>query len=124
MTRAILYDGVTADRRIVDVDLGDKVIGVTLPDGMRGEARADQLAVVDEDEKSLTLSRRDVPGWRLILVQPVDPDLKAMLPRTARYGGWIDRVGLPRATATLAGVAAVVLFIGYSGPTWLAPLAA
>ena len=122
MTRAIFYDGVTADRRKVDLDLADGAIGLTASDGVRSDAPADQLAVVDEDKTKLILSRRDVPGWRLILAQPVDPAIRAMLPRASHYGGWIDRVGLPRATATLAGVAAVVLFVGYSAPVWLAPL--
>ncbi|MGI8931981.1 MAG: M48 family metallopeptidase [Sphingomicrobium sp.] len=122
MTRAIFYDGVTADRRKVDLDLADGAIGLTAPDGTRSTVPADQLAVVDEDKTKLFLSRRDVPGWRLILAQPVDPAIKAMLPRAARYGGWIDRVGLPRATATLAGIAAVVVLVGYSAPVWLAPL--
>ena len=122
MTRAIFYDGVTADRRKVDLDLADGAIGLTASDGVRSDVPADQLAVVDEDKTKLILSRRDVPGWRLILAQPVDPAIRAMLPRAARYGGWIDRVGLPRATATLAGIAAVVLVVGYSSPVWLAPL--
>ena len=122
MTRAIFYDGVTADRRKVEVDLVGGAIALRSVDGVRSDVPADQLAIVDEDKTKLILSRRDLPGWRLILAQPVDPALQAMLPRTSRYGGWIDRVGLPRATATLAGVAAVVLFVGYSAPVWLAPL--
>ena len=45
-----------------------------------------------------------------------------LLPKAGRYGGWIDRVGLGRATLALAGVAGAVLFVGYSAPAWLAPL--
>lgn len=117
MSRAIFYDGVNAERHEVDVD--------PTPDGLRvggEEVAAAELALVDEDGRSLTLSRRDRPGWRLIVDQPVDAAIRSMLPRGSRYGGWIDRVGLPKATAILGGVAALVLFVGYSAPAWLAPL--
>lgn len=121
MASAIFYDGVTADRRSVDVELAGDGIGIAAANGTPELVPVDQLAVADEDRERLILSRRDAPGWRLILSQPVDPALRSALPRTSRYGGWIDRVGLVRATATLGGIAAVVLLIGYSAPAWLAP---
>ena len=121
MTRAIHYDGATADRHEAEVELGDGALA------MRGvgvepiEVPVAELAVADEDSRLLVLSRSGYPGWRLIFDQPVDPALRAMLPRTVRYGSWIDRIGLAKASGILAGVAAIVLFVGYSAPAWLAP---
>lgn len=117
MTRAILYDGITAERRQVNVAAYRQELRVG-----DDAVPADQLGLVDEDGRSLTLSRGDQPGWRLILAQPVDPAIRALVPGSSRYGRWIDRVGLPKATALFGAVAAGVLFVGYSAPAWLAPL--
>ena len=80
-----------------------------------------ELGVADEDKRCLVLSRKDRPGWRLIIDQPVDAALRDKLPRPSRYGSWIDRVGLAKASAILAAVAAGVLVVGYAAPAWLAP---
>ena len=117
MARGTLFDGTTADRHEVGVEAGSEALLVG------GEAiPADQLAVVDEDREFLVMSRKDSHGWRLTLDQPVDPAIRSLLPKAGRYGSWIDRVGIGRASALFAGVAAVVLFVGYSAPAWLAPV--
>lgn len=121
MTRAILYDGVTADRRQVGVAWAPD--GLTLAgEAADEEIAAGELQLVEESKAAVTLSRRDRPGWRLILPQPLDPALRSILPGGARYGGWIDRVGLAKGTAILGALAGAVLFVGYSAPAWLAPL--
>ena len=51
----------------------------------------------------LIVSRTGHPGWRLMFDQPVDPAIRALLPRPARYGSWIDRIGLAKASAMLGG---------------------
>lgn len=122
MTRAIHYDGVTADRHVVEVELGDRKLILRGPGETPSDVPADEITIADEDSRLLVLARAGHPGWRLILDQPVDPALREILPLPARYGSWIDRIGLARATAILSGIAAVVLFVGYSAPVWLAPL--
>jgi Zn-dependent protease with chaperone function len=122
VTRAIFYDGVTADRHEVEVGPGrEQSLMLSGEDIDSASVAFAELAVVDEDRRLLVLSRAGHPGWRLLFDQPVDPALRALLPRPARYGSWIDRIGLARASAILAGIAAVVLFVGYSAPAWLAP---
>ena len=121
MTRGIHFDGLTADQHEVIVEAEDDAL-VLVRDGQREAVPAAEVKVIDEDSATLTLSRSGRPGWRLVLQKPVEDGLGAILPRADRYGGWIDRVGLGRATAALAGIAAVVLFVGYSAPAWLAPL--
>jgi Zn-dependent protease with chaperone function len=122
VTRAIFYDGVTANRHDVAVSLGSENSLMLSGEGIAAvSVPFAELAVVDEDARLLMLSRASYPGWRLLFDQPVDPALRALLPRPARYGSWIDRIGLAKASAILAGIAAVVLFVGYSAPAWLAP---
>ena len=121
MTSAIFYDGVTADRRIVDVETGQHRLTVRLIDASSIDVPSSELSVVEDDQHLLIVSRNGHPGWRLLVDAPVDPAIRALLPRPARYGRWIDRIGLPKATALLAGVAAAVLFVGHSAPAWIAP---
>ena len=118
--RALFYDGITADRHEVEIALDG--------DGLKFEGDASaavalaELSVADEDRRCLILSRKDHPGWRLVVDQPVDAEFRARLPRPSRYGSWIDRVGLARASVALAAVAAGIVLIGYAAPAWIAPL--
>jgi Zn-dependent protease with chaperone function len=121
MGRAVFFDGLTADQHEAGLS-GDGDALVLEIGGERTIVPADELAIVDEDSRALTLSRKGWSGWRLVIDQPVDETVRSLLPRANRYGGWIDRVGLGRATLALAGIAGVVLFVGYSAPVWLAPL--
>ena len=123
MVQATFYDGLNAERYTAEVVVaGARSIRVTPSVGEPVELEADELVVADEDKQKLILSRRGLPGWRLILDQPVAPELRAALPRTAHYGGWIDRVGLGKASLVLAGIAGAVLLIGHSAPLWIAPI--
>ncbi len=122
LARAILYNGVNAERYPVEVGLaGEDMIRVTPEGDAPVDVPLDELAIADEDKVQLIVSRRFVPGWRLILDQPVDPDLRARLPHPPRYGGWIDRFGLVKATAALSVIAGAVLVIGHVAPRWIAP---
>ena len=123
MVQATYYDGLNAERYTADVvPAGARSIRVSPSVGEPIEIDCDELTVADEDQQQLVLSRRGMPGWRLILDQPVDPALRAALPGTNRYGGWIDRIGLGRASLILAGIACVVVLIGHTAPLWIAPI--
>lgn len=115
--RAVFYDGVTADRHEVEVVLDGDALLITTD-----RVPLSELSVADEDKERLVISRSGQAGWRLILTQPVDPEFRASLPRPSRYGSWIDRVGLIKASVVLAGVAAAVVAIGYVAPAFIAPL--
>ncbi len=123
MARAIYYDGINAERYTAEVVAsGPRSIRVTPSNGEPVEIDSDELEVADEDQQQLILSRKGMPGWRLILDQPLEPGLRAALPVTNRYGGWIDRIGLGKASLILAGIAGAVVVIGHTAPLWIAPI--
>ena len=49
-------------------------------------------------------------------------ELSAMLPAHRVYGGWIDRLGLGKASLAFAGISAAVVAVVLLSPQWLAPL--
>lgn len=50
------------------------------------------------------------PGWKIGFTGDLPPALFAVLPRTARYGGVIDRVGLWPAVAVFGVIAAIIVY--------------
>lgn len=122
-TRGTLYDGITAYPHPVSVRFpsGGWMV-VTTDEGHAQSIPVDQLTRTHDGGITVRLGRSDVPGWRLILQQPIDPDLAASLPGSSRYGGWIDQIGLGKAALAFGAIAAAVVAIGYSAPAWLAPL--
>ncbi|WP_414901151.1 M48 family metallopeptidase [Sphingomonas flavalba] len=121
MTAGWLYDGTNAWRHDVTVTASNTCIHVLFPDGQSLMVPVSVLTPgLDEDGRSF--QRDDVEGWRLTLTNPPDTALAALLPRTRRYGGWIDRVGLWRATGVALFLSAVLVAVGYTAPNWLAPL--
>lgn len=119
-TRGTLYDGGTAFPHTVTVTAAGEWLEMTVNGEHRIDAPFDKLIRADEGDR-VRLARTDMPGWRLLLEDPVEPELASRLPFKARYGGWIDRFGLGKAAAACAVVAAAVIAIGYTAPHWLAP---
>lgn len=121
MSQATLYDGTSATPHRVTITVEGSSLRLTTGDGH--ELLVDAVLLTqDADGGDLPrLRRSDQPGWQLRLDEQPSADLRALLPRAARYGGWIDRFGLGKAALGLAGIGAIVLFVGYSSPAWLAP---
>lgn len=121
MTNAWLYDGESALRRSVTLAVREGALEIA---GENGTARVapDDLVFIENRPDERIYGRKDVLGWRLGVPEPVPDTLAALLPHAARYGGWIDRVGLWRASAIGLAVSAAVLFAVYQLPHWLAPL--
>lgn len=115
------YDGRNALKRWPELRLqGD---GFRLAEeGSEGDPVSwDDLSFVSGDGGGLVYGHKHLPGWRIGLEGQVPPDIAARLPRPGHYGGWIDRLGLARASAAFVGIAALVLFVGLKTPGWLAP---
>ncbi|MBB6124491.1 M48 family metallopeptidase [Sphingobium subterraneum] len=80
------------------------------------------LIALDAPAGEHVFGLKDEQGWRLGFPGALPEDLAALLPKPARYGGFIDRIGLGRASAVLAMAAAAVVFVGVKAPGWIAPL--
>lgn len=122
-TPATLFDGSVAEANPVLVAADDGAVTLSHGDGTIDRVDPGLLLLVEGGAGPPRFSRSDVAGWRLRFAEAPDDALAALLPqRAARYGQWVDRIGLVPAAGAFAVVAAVVLAIGYSAPAWVAPL--
>ena len=118
---ATLYDGASAHRHAVEVEPIAEGLRLSGADWSL-EVAAALLHRIDGDDATLRLGRSDRPGWRLVVPQPADPAILALVGRPDRYGRWIDRIGLAPALGMFAVIAAGVVAIGYVAPGWVAPI--
>jgi Zn-dependent protease with chaperone function len=116
-----LYDGESALRWEVEVEPeGDGLI--VRRAGLEPFAvPSASLCHVERRRDFEVYGRRDVPGWRLGLSEESRERLSARLPAEERYGRLIDRVGLLPAVAVGLALSALVVFLGLSFPSWVAP---
>jgi beta-barrel assembly-enhancing protease len=121
VAQAWLYDGHSGVRHAVDAALRDDDVALAHEGEPLETVPIAALTVLDRSAAGLTLGRTGAPGWRLKLPQP-PPEIAARFPARASYGGWIDRIGLWRATALFGAISAVVIGIGYVAPSLLAPI--
>ena len=121
-SRATLFDGSVAEAVQVLVSADAGAVAVTRDDGQVERIEPGLLLLV-EGAGAPRFGRSDIAGWRLRFAAAPDAELAALLPRrAARYGRWIDRIGLAPAAGAFAVAAAIVLVIGYSAPEWVAPI--
>jgi len=116
------YDGVTALRRRVELvaDGGGFVLG---EDGQAGERLPfAELTPGDGDAGQASFGRKGRPGWRITFDGPVPAEIATRLPGAHRYGRWVDRLGLWRAAAVFAVLAAIVVVVVLRTPALLARL--
>ncbi|QPQ54661.1 M48 family metallopeptidase [Allosphingosinicella flava] len=118
-----LYDGRVAVRRAARLEESGHGWRLVLTD--TGDAEAldpSALRAIESRADADVYGLDGRPGWRLGLAKPIDPALAAHLPALRVYGGWIDRIGLPRALAAGLAVSAAVLFLANRLPDLLAPM--
>ena len=113
---AWLFDGSVATRQDVMVRSdGDRltIVGSEV-------VETSDLITIDFGGRA-AFGRKSVPGWRLGFDVPPDPAIAALLPVRQRYGGWIDRLGLVRASIVFAALSAAIILVVISAPEYLAP---
>jgi len=103
---------------------------VLVPDGGRfllveGERREgpyafDDLVAQGSADGALQFGLRGRPGWRIGFGEAPPADVAGRLPRTRRYGGIIDRIGLWPAAGAFTLLSALALFVLATTPTLLA----
>ena len=79
------------------------------------------LTHVDIRQDGRVFARHTLPDFRLTLPVDLPHDFAARLPHAGRYGGWVDRIGLGKATLAFAAVSAAVLAVVLTAPDWLGP---
>ena len=116
---AWLFDGTDARRlRVTLAADGDRLVF----DGeCVGAVSASLLTFVEDRGDTLVYGHSEREGWRLGVTKPVDAAVAALLPAASRYGSWIDRFGIVRASVVGVAVSALVIFGVYRLPHWLAP---
>jgi beta-barrel assembly-enhancing protease len=116
------YDGKSAVRRKVEVQTIGAQFFLLETERRHGPFAFSDVEYVahkgDVDVYGLT----GEDGWRLMLSGPVPAELAANLPARRRYGGWVDRLGLGKATLAFAVVSAATVAVVLFSPQWLAPL--
>jgi beta-barrel assembly-enhancing protease len=116
------YDGKSAVRRKVEIQTVGAQFFLLETERRHGPfAFADVKYVANQAGADVyALDGQD--GWRLGLSGPMPGDLASMLPVKRKYGGWIDRFGLGKATIAFTAISAAVVAVVLFTPQWLAPL--
>jgi len=86
------------------------------------ELRGEELVFREERPGERVYALQDMPGFRLLLEGEAPREIEALLPRSGRYGRWIDRFGLARAVLGFAVVSAALTAIALTAPSWLGPM--
>lgn len=122
MTIAWLYDGQTARRQQVTLSVRGGFLQMVHADDTTEAVLPDKLTFIEERGGERIYGHAGRPGWRLGLMAGPPPDLADFLPAAARYGRWIDRIGIGPAVATGILVSAAVLIGVRALPQLLAPM--
>lgn len=121
MTDAIHYDGKSATRHAVRVRAyadGFRLEGEGVATDLHGWS---EVAALGQTGGRSTYGIKGRQGWRLVFDGPPPEEFAVHLPLPARYGRWIDRIGLVRASILFALVAAAAVFVVLRTPGWVAP---
>ena len=118
---AILYDGQSGHRQEVRVDAHPDAIDLTFDNGFNETVDANLLTRIEGDGRTIRLGRTDETGWRLVIPASAEIEIGSLIGKSAKYGRWIDRMGLVPALAAFGLIAAGVVAVGYLAPHWIAP---
>ena len=115
------YDGVSATRHHPRLDWSADGFSLDWGAGRSGPHPWGALVPIDGMGGRSVYGLRGESGWRLGFAGPPPADFAIHLPLPARYGRWIDRIGLWRAIGLFTVIAAGVVFLVLSAPGWIAP---
>lgn len=116
------YDGASATRHHPRLDWDAQGVSLIWEGGRSGPHLWSDLTPIGGTSGQSLYGLRGQAGWRLAFADSPPEDFAIHLPLPARYGRWIDRIGLWRAMALFAVIAAGVVAIALRSPAWIAPL--
>ncbi|MBN8830092.1 MAG: M48 family metallopeptidase [Sphingomonadales bacterium] len=115
------YDGSSAVRHHPRVDWDADGFILRWETGASGPHRWGDLVPLGGTGGRSVYGLRGVNGWRLTFAGPPPAPFAVHLPLPARYGRWVDQLGLWKALGLFAAVAALVIFVVLRAPAWIAP---
>lgn len=115
------FDGTSATRRHPVIDWTADGFSLSWEGGGSGPHRWADLAPVTGTSGRSVYGLRGTTGWRLGFTGPPPEAFAIHLPLVARYGRWVDRLGLWRAMAIFGVIAAATIFVILRAPQWIAP---
>lgn len=116
------FDGQSAVRRKVEIQTVGRQFYLLENERRHGPFHFDDLHFIEKKPDAQVYGLDGKDGWRLGVRGTVPADLAALLPAAKVYGGWIDRLGLGKASIALAAASAMVVAVVLLSPQWLAPL--
>jgi beta-barrel assembly-enhancing protease len=120
--RAWFYDGSTAVRRDVEIQVIGKNFFLAEIERRHGPYAFSDLHYSGQQGASYVYMHDEIDGWRMGMAGDVPTDLVGLLPPRGKYGGWIDSIGLAKATVAFTVISAAVVAVVMLTPQWLAPL--
>ena len=85
------------------------------------EVAATDLRHVDSRRDEQVYSLEGTPDFRLTVPADLPAGLAAVFPGEARYGRWVDKIGLAKASIAFGAVSAALLAAFLTAPEWLGP---
>jgi len=116
------YDGKSAVRRKVEVQTIGQQFFLLETERRHGPFAFADVQYVQHKGDVDVYGLNGEDGWRLTLSGPIPDELASKLPARRRYGGWVDRLGLGKATIAFAIASAAAVAVVLFSPQWLAPL--
>lgn len=119
---ALFYDGQSAAGRTGQVEAAGGVLFFVAEDQRYGPFLPEDIRHLGSAPGTQIYGHKGRDGWRLRIDEPIPEAIVELLPAVERYGGWIDRLGLAKASGLFLACSALVMLVILTVPEWLAPL--
>ncbi len=115
------YDGQSATRHFPSVLWDGEGVSLRWDGGESGPHRWSSIVALGGTGGQSAYGLKGEAGWRLVFAGSPPADFAIHLPLPARYGRWIDRIGLTKAIALFSVLAALTVLLVLRAPGWIAP---
>ena len=116
------FDGQSAVRRKVEIQTIGRQFYLLEIERRHGPFQFDDLRFLEKKPDAQVYGLDGTDGWRLGVRGTIPAELVPLLPAPKVYGGWIDRLGLGKASIAFAAISSAVVAVVLLSPQWLAPL--
>jgi hypothetical protein len=110
------YDGQSATRHFPSVLWDGQGVSLRWDGGESGPHRWSSIVALGGTGGQSAYGLKGEAGWRLVFAGSPPADFAIHLPLPARYGRWIDRIGLTKAIALFSVLAALTVLLVLRAP--------